>query len=496
MFLYKFPIAVVTSMALLQPPVVIAQDFEEVNNIARNISVKITGHGNGSGFILEREGNVYSVVTNKHVVPIIDTKYEIQTYDGEKYRVTSRQEIPNLDLAIIQFESTEEYEVAELGYSDELQPRQFVSVAGFPGEQTDIDLIDGQIRSIRQEIIANPSSNQGYALIYTNQTLPGSSGGAVLDEDGRVVAINGEANIDNKTGRDISRGIPIDLFLEAEEKLLATENSSFALTTNSLDTSTPDNSSLELNTFSNYQLAYSTSETITYASTAHTVAISNNSFISGNLDNTIKIWNLVTGELERTLTGHSDSVNSVAVNNNKIISGSKDNTIKIWNLVTGELEHTLTLIGYSGSVNSVAVNDNKIISGSNNTIKIWNLATGELERTLRGHSSGEVNSVAVNGNKIISGGYDNKVIVWDLATGELERTLTGHSDSVNSVAVNNNKIISGSKDKTIKIWNLATGELERTLRNHSSSVNSVAVNGDKIISGSADNTIKVWQLQK
>ena len=222
MFSYKFPIAIVTAIAFLQPPIVIAQDIAEVNNIARNISVKITGYGNGSGFILEREGNIYSVVTNKHVVPI-DTEYQVQTHDGIKHRIISRKEIPNLDLAIIQFEATEEYQIAKLGNSDRLIEQQSISVAGFPGEQTDIDIVRGDIRSIRQEIIANPASKQGYALIYTNQTFSGHSGGAVLDGDGRVVAINGEANFDSKTGRDVSRGIPINLFLKAEGKPLTVE---------------------------------------------------------------------------------------------------------------------------------------------------------------------------------------------------------------------------------------------------------------------------------
>ena len=62
MFSYKVPIAIVTTVALLRSPIVIAQDIAEVNNIARNISVKITGYGNGSEVIFEREGNVYSKV--------------------------------------------------------------------------------------------------------------------------------------------------------------------------------------------------------------------------------------------------------------------------------------------------------------------------------------------------------------------------------------------------------------------------------------------------
>jgi len=479
MFPYKVPIAIVTTVALLQPPIVIAQDIAEVNNIARNISVKITGYGNGSGFILEREGNIYSVVTNKHVV-LTDTEYQVQTYDGTKHQVIDRQEIPDLDLAIIQFESTKEYEVAELGDSDELEQRQFISVAGFPGEETNLEIVDGQIRRIKQEIIENPASSQGYALIYTNQTLPGSSGGAVLDEDGRVIAINGEAERDIKSGRDISRGIPINIFLVAEEKLLVTENSIFETTT-----SENSNDGELIRTLTGHSdLVYS-------------VAVSGDKIVSGSADNTIKVWNLATGELERTLSGHSGSVTSVTVSGDKIVSGGEDKTIKVWNLATGELE--LTLSGHSKLVYSVAVSEDKIVSGSwdiysfNDVIKVWNLATGGLERTLS-YSSG-VHSVAVSGDKIVSGSLDHTVKVWNLATGELERTFTGHASSVNSVAVSGDKIVSGGGDNRIKVWNLATGELERTLFAHSGSVSSVAVSGDKIVSGGGDNRIKVWQLE-
>ena len=514
MFPYKFPIAIVTSMALLQPPIVIAQDIAEVNNIARNISVKITGHNNGSGFILDREEDVYYVVTNKHVVPI-NTDYQVQTYDGTKHQVTNRQEIPNLDLAIIQFASTNEYEVAELGDSEELVERQFISVAGFPGEQTDIDIIDGQIRSIRQDVVANPASKQGYALIYTNQTLPGSSGGAVLDEDGRVIAINGEGETDIKTGRDISRGIPVNLFLAAEEELLATGSSSTTIDSSATYQLAHDTSSADRHSDWVYSVAIENTrvvsaskdgtikvwnlvtgeieQTLSNLSAAYSVAVSNNLIVAGSGDRKIRIWNLATGELEQTLSGHSDYVTSVAIVEDKIISGSRDNTIKIWDLATGELEQTLS--GHSDAVYSIAVANNKIISGSrDNTIKIWDLATGELEQTLSGHSD-YVTSVAVTNDKIISGSNDNTIKIWDFTTGELEQTLSDHTDRVTSVAVAGNEIVSGSWDKTIKVWNLTSGKVKQTLTNHSKLINSVAIGNNMIVSGSWDNTIKVWQLQ-
>ncbi|MFM6776061.1 MAG: WD40 repeat domain-containing protein, partial [Dolichospermum sp.] len=64
---------------------------------------------------------------------------------------------------------------------------------------------------------------------------------------------------------------------------------------------------------------------------------------------TIKIWNLETGEVESTLTGHSRWVNAIAVtpDGKTVISGSSDNTIKTWDLGTGEKKLTFKGQGYS-----------------------------------------------------------------------------------------------------------------------------------------------------
>ena len=82
----------------------------------------------------------------------------------------------------------------------------------------------------------------------------------------------------------------------------------------------------------------------------------------------------------KILVGHSDTVYSVFVKDNLIISGSGDNTIKIWDMNTGECLKTLK--GHTNCVNSVFVKDNLIISGSfDKTIRIIpiTLYQGELE---------------------------------------------------------------------------------------------------------------------
>ncbi|MGK7918899.1 MAG: WD40 repeat domain-containing protein [Trichodesmium sp.] len=218
---------------------------------------------------------------------------------------------------------------------------------------------------------------------------------------------------------------------------------------------------------------------------------------SGSSDNTIKLWHPYTGELLQTLEGHSNSV-AFSADRQLLASGSSDNTIKLWHPQTGELLRTLE--GHSNSVKSVAFSaDGQLLASgsSDNTIKLWHPQTGELLRTLEGHSY-DVNSIvfSADGQLLASGSDDRTIKLWHPHTRQLLRILEGHSDDVKSVAfsADGQFLASGSDDRTIKLWYPYTGELLRTLEGHSSYVDSVAfsADGQLLASGSRDNTIKLW----
>ncbi|MFM6252030.1 MAG: WD40 repeat domain-containing protein, partial [Dolichospermum sp.] len=89
--------------------------------------------------------------------------------------------------------------------------------------------------------------------------------------------------------------------------------------------------------------------------------------ISSSWDsNTIKTWDLETGQEKFTLLGHSHWVRAIAVtpDGKTAISGSGDNAIKTWDLETGQEKFTLS--GHSDWVNTVTITpDGKtVISGS------------------------------------------------------------------------------------------------------------------------------------
>src|SRR5262245_39866479 len=60
--------------------------------------------------------------------------------------------------------------------------------------------------------------------------------------------------------------------------------------------------------------------------------------LSGSWDNTLKLWDVATGRLLRTFSGHSKEVKSVAFSpaGTRALSGSWDRTLKLWDASTGQ----------------------------------------------------------------------------------------------------------------------------------------------------------------
>ncbi|NMG19932.1 serine/threonine-protein kinase [Brasilonema bromeliae] len=222
----------------------------------------------------------------------------------------------------------------------------------------------------------------------------------------------------------------------------------------------------------------------------------------------------------RTLRGHSSMVLAVAISSDgqTIASGSNDHTIKLWQLETGKLLRTLggLFSGHSSIVHTVAFSpDGQLLaSGSwDETIKLWQVSRGKEIRTLTSHTSW-INSVAfspilpnfsyqqeeayVRAWMLASGSADSTVKLWIVSTGIEISTFTGHLDSVWSVAFSpdGELLASGSADSTIKLWQVNTGRKIHTFRGHSFFVNFVTFSPDGrlLASASADGTIKLWQV--
>jgi WD40 repeat protein len=98
---------------------------------------------------------------------------------------------------------------------------------------------------------------------------------------------------------------------------------------------------------------------------------------AGGENNSIKVWDVETGNVRQTLPGHRGDVYTVAfsLDGRWIASGSEDSTVKVWDGRSGELVHTFR--GHTGIVTSVAfgADGRRLISGSrDHTAKVWDVS--------------------------------------------------------------------------------------------------------------------------
>ena len=114
--------------------------FYQISSLARSTAVQIIlpmKLGFGSGVIIERSGNQYTVLTAMHLFEDIDSEnpFTIRTADYSFYKVNkaSIQQIENLDLAIFSFKTDKDYKKANFSNISILKKDDVLFSSGFVG---------------------------------------------------------------------------------------------------------------------------------------------------------------------------------------------------------------------------------------------------------------------------------------------------------------------------------------------------------------------------
>jgi S1-C subfamily serine protease len=95
--------------------------LEHLRHQAQSITVKVLSQDYlGSGILIKKQGTVYTVLTNAHVLRADDPPYRVQTPDGRIYPANLLKSLSfsKTDLALLQFRNaTSIYTVASLASS-------------------------------------------------------------------------------------------------------------------------------------------------------------------------------------------------------------------------------------------------------------------------------------------------------------------------------------------------------------------------------------------
>jgi WD40 repeat protein len=138
------------------------------------------------------------------------------------------------------------------------------------------------------------------------------------------------------------------------------------------------------------------------------------------------------------------------------LSGSQDETLKLWDVGTGQCFRTFKWHG----ANAVCFSpDGRFVlsGGYNHFLKLWDVVTGQCLHTFKSHDNC-VTSVCFSpdGRFVLSGSDDKTLKLWDVERGQCLRTFERHSNEVKSVCFSPDGqfALSGSEDRTLKLWEL------------------------------------------
>lgn len=195
--------------------------------------------------------------------------------------------------------------------------------------------------------------------------------------------------------------------------------------------------------------------------------------VSAGADGSIRFWNVATGQIERTLTGHTNALYKAVYSPNEklIASSSRDTTARIWDVATGRELHKLT--GLKCSVKSVAFSqdgETLAVVGNDGMLKIWDVKTGKQLKSLVHSDSPDVDTsiysivFSQDGKIIYAGDGDGTVSEWNPATGKETNVWKAHNELVFTLTFSPDyrRLATGGYNPAVKLWDTATRREIRT----------------------------------
>ena len=216
----------------------------------------------------------------------------------------------------------------------------------------------------------------------------------------------------------------------------------------------------------------------TKSANAVAFGVDNRWLASGGKDNLIKLWDLATGNVLRTLYGHTANINTLAVSpdgkllasgsgdvNDKrdlwtftkggAVGGAGDNTVRIWNVQSGQ--ELLVLRGHELPVGAITFSPDgsSLTSASGDSVKVWDVVTGrELRSQKTKFEKGtrdKLASFSIFGRSKEEKQEENRVKNFQLSASKIALSANGQLAAV------------GQPDKGVKLYDAQAGREVREL---------------------------------
>ena len=266
------------------------------------------------------------------------------------------------------------------------------------------------------------------------------------------------------------------------------------------------------------------------------------SLVSGSDDYTVKLWDVQTGGVVKTFSGHT-SVYSVSISADymTVASGSCDCTICLWDIKTGECHHKIKQRGCVYHVRFSPTDPQHLISVSNEKIRQWDAngrqtkppfygnhisfssdgaqivsCYGKTAKIHNCNSGATVSEFQITGSgayrccfspdsRLVAVAAHRTVYCWDVASSnpQLVETFVGHTEDITSLVFSSpTTLISASEDKSVKFWQIGAQSIDPAVVDlkstflHSAPLESITLQAEDgiVITSDSDGIVKTWDI--
>lgn len=189
-----------------------------------------TLYATGTGFIFKEDNDKFYVMTNYHVIEdgstikIVltdDTTYEVEVIGGDKYS----------DIAVLSFESKEDYTIAEIGSSTDARVGDTLFAVGAPLDSSTYSwTVTRGILSGKDRMVTVSTSSQTSVSDYMMKVLQtdaainsGNSGGPLCNSNGEVIGVTNMKLVSSGV-EGMGFAIPIEDAMDFANKIMNGED--------------------------------------------------------------------------------------------------------------------------------------------------------------------------------------------------------------------------------------------------------------------------------
>ncbi|KXH42386.1 mitochondrial division protein 1 [Colletotrichum salicis] len=137
----------------------------------------------------------------------------------------------------------------------------------------------------------------------------------------------------------------------------------------------------------------------------------------GTADGMVRLWDLRSGQVHRSLVGHTGPVTCLQFDDVHLVTGSMDRSIRIWDLRTGSIYDAYA---YDNAITSMMFDERRIVSAAGeDVVKVYDKVEGRqwdcgagISEAEEGKTPAVVERVRVKDGYLVEGRQDGIVGVW------------------------------------------------------------------------------------